>query len=212
MLNHALITTVFHLQATRRVVSWARRVGGPGLIVLGLLDNSAVPLPGSQDALTIILSAGEKTWWPYYALMATAGAVVGGYVTYRLARKEGKAILEKRVPRRKAQKVYSTFEKWGFWAVTIPALLPPPLPMFPFLLAAGALQYSRTKFVAALAIGRGIRYTLLAFLAARYGRQILGWLAEYGQPILFSGIAAGVAVTIYALLRYKRSKRPSHSH
>lgn len=194
----------------RSLIAWARRVGGPGLIVLGIIDNSAIPLPGSQDAMTIVLAASERTWWPYYALMATVGAVVGGYITYRLARKEGKAILEKRVQRRKAQRVYDTFEKWGFGAVLIPALLPPPLPMFPFLLAAGALQYSRSKFVTALAIGRGIRYTLLAFLAARYGRQILRWMVEYRQPILLFGIAAGVAFALYALLRYKRSKRPSH--
>jgi membrane protein YqaA with SNARE-associated domain len=211
MLGHALIT-VIHLQATRSLIAWARRVGGPGLIVLGVIDNSAIPAPGSQDAMVILLAASEKTWWPYYALMATAGAVLGGYITYRLARREGKAILEKRLPRRKAQKIYQMFENWGFFAVVIPALLPPPLPMFPFLLAAGALQYSRSRFIAALAIGRGIRYTLLAFLAVSYGRSILNWIVEYREPILIVGIAAAVETTLYAFLRYKRSKRPSHSH
>jgi membrane protein YqaA with SNARE-associated domain len=211
VLHHTLIA-MLHLQATRSLIAWARRVGGPGLIVLGVIDNSAIPVPGSQDAMVILLAASEKTWWPYYALMATAGAVLGGYITYRLARREGKAILERHVPRRKAQKVYGTFEKWGFLAVMIPALLPPPLPMFPFLLAAGAMQYSRSKFVAALALGRGIRYTLLAFLAVTYGRQIFRWMVEYRQPILVLGIAAAVATTLYALLRYKHGKRPSHSH
>jgi membrane protein YqaA with SNARE-associated domain len=215
MLDHALIMapiTLLHLQATRSMVAWARRVGGPGLIVLGVIDNSAIPVPGSQDVMTIILAASQKNWWLYYAFMATAGAVLGGYITYRLARKEGKAILERRVSRRKAQKVYATFEKWGFWAVVIPALLPPPLPMFPFLLAAGAMQYSRGKFLAALAIGRAIRYTLLAYLAANYGRQILRQMAEYREPVLLFGIAAAVAATLYVLVRYKRSKRPSPSH
>ena len=209
LLAHALITTL-HLQGTRSLIAWARRVGGPGLIVLGVVDNSALPVPGSVDAMTIVLAASEKTWWPYYALMATAGAVLGGYITYRLARREGKAILEKRVSRSKAQKVYSTFEKWGFGAVVIPALLPPPLPMFPFLLAAGALQYSRGKFITALAIGRGVRYMLLAFLAARYGRQILRWMVEYREIVLLFGIAAAVTASLYVLARYKRSKRPSH--
>lgn len=211
MLSHLLIA-MLHLQATRSVIAWARRVGGPGLIVLGVIDNSAIPVPGSQDAMTIILAAGEKTWWPYYALMATVGAVLGGYITYRLARKEGKAILERHVARRKAQKVYRTFEKWGFGAVIIPAMLPPPLPMFPFLLAAGALQYSRGKFVTALAIGRGIRYTLLAFLAATYGRRMLAWMVQCREPILVVGIAAAVCTTLFFLLRYRRAKRPSHSH
>jgi len=205
-----LLIAMLHLQAARSLMRWARRVGGPGLIVLGVVDNSPVPIPGSQDVVTIILAASEKTWWPYYALMATLGAVLGGYLTYRLARREGKALLERRVSRRKAQKIYDTFEKWGFGAVVIPALLPPPMPMFPFLLAAGAMQYSRTKFLTALTIGRAIRYTLLAFLAATYGRQIIGWMARYGKPILFTGVAAGVAFTLFVLLRYKRSKRPSH--
>lgn len=211
MLDHAPII-MLHLQATRSMIAWARRVGGPGLIVLGVIDNSAIPVPGSQDVMTIILAASQKSWWLYYALMATAGAVLGGYITYRLAFKEGKAILERRVSPRKARKVYATFEKWGFGAVLIPAMLPPPLPTFPFLLAAGAMQYSRGKFLAALAIGRGIRYTLLAFLAATYGRQMLRRMEEYRQPILLFGISAAVAATLYALVRYKRGKRPSPSH
>jgi membrane protein YqaA with SNARE-associated domain len=207
-----LFATTLHLQATRRLVSWARSVGGPGLIVLGIVDNSAVPIPGSQDAMTIILSAGEKTWWPYYALMATAGAVIGGYITYRLARREEKDILERRIPRKRAEQVYSAFRKWGFGAVMIPALLPPPLPMFPFLLAAGALQYPRGKFITALAIGRGIRYTVLAFLAAMYGRAILRWISEYREPIIISGIVAALAAMLFLFFRYKRSKHPSPSH
>lgn len=211
MVSHLLAATP-HLQAASRLVSWARRLGGPGLIVLGIVDNSAVPIPGSQDAMTIILSAGEKTWWPYYALMATVGAVVGGYVTYRLARKEGKDILEKHISHKNAQKVYGTFRKWGFGAIAIPALLPPPLPMFPFLLAAGAMQYSRGRFLTALAIGRGVRYTVLAFLGAMYGSAILGWISKYREPILISGIVAAVAGTLFLLCRYKRNKRPSPSH
>ena len=191
---------------------WARQVGGPGLIVLGIVDNSAIPIPGSQDVLVIVLSASQKSLWPYYAVMATIGAVAGGYITYRLALREGKALLKRRLAARRAQQVQRAFAKWGFGAVMIPALLPPPLPTFPFLLAAGALQISRGKFLTALALGRGIRYALLAFLAAEYGRRILRWIVEYHDPVLIGGIAAGVGVTLYILLRYKLSKHPTHSH
>jgi hypothetical protein len=30
-----------------------RHLGGPGLLLLGLADNSLIPLPGSMDVLTI---------------------------------------------------------------------------------------------------------------------------------------------------------------
>jgi membrane protein YqaA with SNARE-associated domain len=210
-LNHGLIA-LLALEWTRKLMVWARHIGGPGLIVLALVDNSAIPVPGSEDVLTIVLSASQKTLWPYYAFMATVGAVIGGYITYQLARREGKALLEQRLSARRGRQVQEAFAKRGFGAVIIPAMLPPPLPTFPFLLAAGALQYSRGKFLAALAIGRGIRYTLLAFLAATFGRHILRSIIAYHDAILVAGIAAGVGVTLYILLRYKLGKHPRHSH
>ena len=68
---------------------WFITLGGPGLILLGLLDSSVIPIPGSMDAMTIVLAAHQKTWWMYYAVMATIGSVVGAYITYRIARKQG---------------------------------------------------------------------------------------------------------------------------
>jgi len=69
---------------------WLRHLGGPGLLLLGLADNSIIPLPGSMDVLTIWFAVHHHKLWYYYAAMATAGAILGGYITYRLARKGGK--------------------------------------------------------------------------------------------------------------------------
>jgi hypothetical protein len=80
---------------------WIYQLGGLGFIPLGLLDNSVIPLPGSMDVLTIFLSAHKERLWFYYASMATAGSVIGGFVTYRLARKGGKETLARRFPARK---------------------------------------------------------------------------------------------------------------
>ncbi len=104
--------------------AWA----GLGWYCLGLADNSVVPMPGSMDALTIVLSAHQKSWWPYYAMMATIGGMVGGYVTYGLGFKSGEKALEKRVSKKKAEKIYNLFERYGFWSLFVPALLPPPVP------------------------------------------------------------------------------------
>ena len=84
-------------------------LGGIGLIPLGLLDNSPIPLPGIVDVATILLSARQEQLWLYYALMATAGSLVGGFVTYRLARKGGKEALDHRFSRRKVDKVCNIF-------------------------------------------------------------------------------------------------------
>ncbi len=187
-----------------------RRLGGPGLIVLGLVDNSAIPLPGSMDALTIVLAAAHKEPWWYYAIMATIGSLIGGYLTYRLGDKGGKETLEKKVSKKRAQKIYSIFERYGFWSVAIGAIAPPPVPFVPFLLAAGAMHYPRKHFLAALTLGRGVRYTLLAYLGTIYGHQILRLLGRYYQPLLYALIALAVVgglVGLYFWWRYRRQSK-----
>jgi membrane protein YqaA with SNARE-associated domain len=183
---------------------WIRHQGGVGLVLLGLADNSIIPLPGSMDVLIIYFAVHHhKDWW-YYALMATVGALLGGYITYRLARKGGKATLYHRLGSHRAKAIYERFEHWGFGAIFVPALLPPPFPFVPFLLAAGALQYSRQKFLAALALGRSVRYFLLAYLGVLYGHQFQRFFNRYTKPTLYVLIAFSVIAGVLALLSYLR--------
>jgi membrane protein DedA with SNARE-associated domain len=139
-------------------------------------------------------------------VMATIGSVIGGYVTYRLARKGGKETLARRFQRRKLEKVYKIFGRWGFGAIAIPAVLPPPAPMVPFLLAAGAMQYSVAKFLAAMTLGRIVRYSILAYLAARYGRHMLTSISQLRHPILICAIAL-IATAVVVLVVIVMGKR-----
>jgi membrane protein YqaA with SNARE-associated domain len=196
--------------ALRSMRHWLFHLGGLGLIPLGLLDNSPIPLPGIMDVATILFSARQQQLWLYYALMATVGSVMGGFVSYRLARKGGKAALERRFSRRRVDKICKIFERWGFSAIAIPALLPPPVPMVPFLLAAGAMQYPVKKFLSALTLGRISRYLILAYLAARYGRHIIAFIAEHGHPVAVAIILlliSSAAVLYYFWGGSKRRKR-----
>lgn len=192
--------------------SWIMSLGGPGLILLGLADNSVIPLPGSMDVLTIILAANHPQYWWYYSLMATLGAVMGGYLTYRLGKQGGKETLEQKVAKKRVEKVYRTFKRWGFWAVAVPAILPPPVPIVPFLLAAGVLKYPRKRFISALAVGRAIRFALIGFIASHFGTQIFHFFSRYYKPALYTliGLAiAGAAVGLWFYLRYRRRQKAS---
>jgi membrane protein YqaA with SNARE-associated domain len=201
--------------AARSVRRWLVHLGGVGLIPLGILDSSLIPLPGSVDVATIILSSRQDAWWLYYALMATSGSVLGGFLTYRLARRGGKATLERRFSRGQVDKVYRIFGRWGFGAIVVAALLPPPAPMVPFLLVAGAMQYPVKKFLAALALGRAVRYTVLAYLAARYGRHVFAFVAQHERPVMWAAIAAlvaaGIGASIFLLLRKSKRKKRTES-
>jgi membrane protein YqaA with SNARE-associated domain len=193
--------------AARSFRRWIFHLGALGFIPLGLLDSSIIPLPGSMDVLTIVLAARDATLWPYYALMATVGSVLGGFVTYRLARKGGKEALARKVSAKTLKRVYEIFERWGFAAIAIPALLPPPMPLVPFVLAAGAMQYSVNKFLLAMTLGRIVRYLILAYLAARYGRKMVPLLLQHGHPAVAAVVGLAVtAVLVYFIFRGTKNK------
>lgn len=194
------------IAAQKSTLRWLTGLGGPGLILLGLADNSLVPMPGSTDVVTILLAAHHRDWWIYYALMATVGAVLGGFLTYRMARRGGKATLEKRISPKRIKKVYAIFERWGFASVAISAILPPPFPIVPILLAAGAMQYPTKKFLGALAVGRGIRFVILGYLGAHYGTHIVRFFAKYYWPVLIVLIASAVLAALAGVYRYMRGK------
>ena len=191
------------------LTGWAARLGGPGLILLALIDNSVIPVPGSQDALTIILAARSGSWWPYYAVMSTIGAVIGGYMTYRLAEKGGEETLERKVGKKRAQKAYKKFEKGGFATVFIGALLPPPFPIVPVLMVPGIMQYPPKKFLGALAAGRLVRYSIDAYIGHRFGDAILGFFSQYYRPLLYGLLSLAVVGGLAALMYFKwyRPKR-----
>ena len=190
---------------------WIRNQGGPGLLLLGIADNSLIPMPGSMDVLTIWLAVHHRKEWYYFAIMATAGSLLGGYITYRLARKGGKKALRSRLGPGRTKSFSKRFERWGFWGIVIPALLPPPFPFVPFLMVAGALQYPRKKFVAALVVGRGLRYTILAYLGVQYGRHFLHFFNKYTKPTFFVLLSVAVIASILALVTYLRYRNQSES-
>src|SRR5258708_16990445 len=128
--------------APQNVRRWLLHLGGIGLIPLGVLDSSLVPVPGSMDVATILLSARERHLWFYYAIMATAGSVLGAFITYRLARKGGQEALTKRFPKRKVDKVLKTFEPWCFATIAVTAIMPPTFKMLPCVIAAVAMPCS----------------------------------------------------------------------
>ncbi len=200
---------LLHLHPLLAIPIWQRlrHLGGVGLILLGLADNSVIPLTGSMDVLTIWLAARHREPWAYYGLMATLGAVLGGYITYSLARKGGNETMERKLSKRRAAQFCKAFERWGFAAVAIPALLPPPFPFLPFLLAAGAMQYSRKKFLTALTLGRGIRYFVEAYLGFHYGRHILRFFSKYYKPALAILIGLAVIGAVVTLVQYLRMKK-----
>ena len=70
------------------------------------------------------------------------------------------------------------------------------------------MQYPTRKFLTALAVGRGVRFTILAYLGFHYGRHIVKFFDQYYWPVLIGLIAFSVVGGLYGLFEYKR-RQPS---
>lgn len=174
------------------------------MILLGIFDNTpfvSAP-PGSIDVCVILLAARNPTSWAYYALMATVGEVLGGYLTYRLAEKGGQQTLEKKVGQLRAQSIYKGFERFGSAIVLGGAVLPPPFPFTTVLMTAGVMQYPRRKFLAALVLGREVRFFGAAYLGRIYGSQMISFFSRHYRMSLYILIAMAIVACAGAFLYF----------
>ncbi len=122
------------------------------------------------------------------------------------------AFLEKHVPPRIFRSVTHWMETHAILAVALPAILPPPMPLSPFVLAAGALNMSRNKFLSTFTISRAIRHAIAAWLGIHYGRVVIHiWNRisdKYAVPILiglWSCILISCAFAFYKLYKTSRT-------
>ena len=192
----------------RLMPAWILHFGLAGVFVVALLDAAPIPLPipGSTDILILILGAHGE--WPWLlAPVAIAGSLIGGYLSWTAGKKGGEKMLERYLPRRFGKRIRGWVKEHGMLSVCLAALLPPPIPLLPFVLAAGALGVTRRQMLVALGIARTIRYGSEAAVAAVYGRSILRlfnrYLAGWSSVILYSFLGLLVAAVIFGVWKYR---------
>jgi membrane protein YqaA with SNARE-associated domain len=200
----------------KSLLDWLISLGGLGLFAVAIVDSSVIPLaiPGSTDLLLLLLSAHRRTtilmaiWLVSCAL---AGSLVGGYLTWSVGRKGGKSALERHIPQRLLGRVSSSVEKYGIWSVALATLLPPPIPLTPFVLASGALGMELAPFLVSYGLARAVRYSLLAWLGVTYGRHIVTvWQKElngWSTPILWTYFGLLVLGFGYGLWKMRQHSR-----
>ena len=168
--------------------------GGGGLFVVTFFDSSVLSFPFFPDAVMIELSIANPARMPYYATMAAVGSLLGSIVLYFLAKKGGEAFFHKHA-RGRAEKIKEWVDKNGFLSAFLPAVLPPPFPFKPFVLAEGVFQVPARTFILAILLGRGLRYGLEGILAVRYGDAALVYLKTHGAAfVLVAGGGDGAAL------------------
>ena len=203
-------------KSSSHLLQWLMQLGGIGLFFLAIIDSSLVPipLPGSTDLVLLLLTAFRSTSISSpieFASCAFAGSIVGGYLAWAGGKKGGEAALERLGKGKFVKRVQSWVKRNGMLSVGLAAVHPPPVPLLPFTLAAGALGLSLTRFLIAYAFGRAIRYGAIAWLGYRYGREVVVWwqkdLKGWTIPIVSAYLGLIVLGGIYAFWKYRTERR-----
>jgi membrane protein YqaA with SNARE-associated domain len=190
-----------------------------GLFLVAIVDSSFVPLPipGLTDIMLVLMAARHSANWLLLIVVSSVGSALGGYFSYQVGQRGGMAFLEKRVSKRSFGLVRNWMERHAILSVALPALLPPPMPLSPFVLAAGALSMSKRKFMTTFTISRTARHVIATWLGIYYGRTILRlWnhiSARYSTTILvivWTVIALSCAIAFWRL--YKTSHTINGPH
>jgi membrane protein YqaA with SNARE-associated domain len=182
-----------------------------GSFMIAALDATMlVFLPFGVDAVVIYLAARNEDLFWLYPLLATAGSLTGAATTYWIGKKIGDVGLERYVPERRLNRLKGRVRDSGAIALAVPALMPPPFPLTPFILTCGALNVNPWRFFSIFTAMRLVRFGVEAGLAVVYGRGILRILeSDRFQMVITAFIAIAILGTAASAVLLWRSTHES---
>jgi len=184
-------------------------LAAPAMIVIGALDSSLLSLPEINDYLVVGRCFRDHNAAYYFPLFAAMGSVLGCHILYSIIRRGGQAVLRRRFNLASIKRVEQAYARYGFLAIGIPAVMPPPLPFKIFVATAGALEYPRWKFLLTVMIARSVRYYIEGILAVFYGRRVLIFIRDNGLVIVsIVATLALIVLGVYILVKRRRAPSP----
>jgi membrane protein YqaA with SNARE-associated domain len=170
-------------------------MGIPGLLTIALLDSAAIPMPGGPDAVVMILSWQRPAMIYLIILAAAIGSTLGCLILYGIGRKGGAKALARFKPEKIAW-IEKKMQEYGALAIVAAVIAPPPFPTKPVILAAGMLRIGKLRFMLSVLTGRLIRYSLVAYLGAKFGDRAAQVLKAHYPVIALVLIGAILLVVL----------------
>jgi len=157
---------------------------------------------GGPDALVVLLAWRRPMQILLIIVAATVGSTLGSLVLYRVGRAGGEATLARFPPEKRAW-VKEKLDRNAFMAVAAGVAAPPPFPTKMIILAAGAFRLRQSSFANGVLVGRLVRYSVLAWLGARFGDQAAEIIKDH---FLNAALLLVVAVILLVLWRHFRGR------
>ena len=172
------------------LASWLTTLGPYGLLLLSFLDSAMIPMPQGVDALLIAQAIAEPSNAYFGAGMAALGSLAGSLVLYSVARRGGRAVLERKASTAGVDKIRRQIEKFDALVLLLPTMIPLPLPMKLFVMAAGVFEMKLWRFISVILVARIVRYFGEAYIAIRYREETTAFLKENA----LAGVLLGVVL------------------
>ncbi len=172
-----------------KALLWSRhRHAGRYLAGVSFAESSFFPIP--PDVLLAPMTLAQPPRWAGLAMLTTVASVLGGLLGYLI----GMLALEAVTPLLHQVGYWEHFEtarrwfdQYGFWAIFIAGFTP--IPYKVFTIAAGAAQMALLPFVLGSAIGRGMRFFLVAALVRFGGAPIERHIRRYIDALGWATLA-----------------------
>lgn len=193
------------------VLSWAESpYGALALFILAFAESSFFPVP--PDVLLIALVLGSQTKAFRYALICSAGSVIGGLFGYFIGSTlwysgADYSLLAvfffDNIPgftQELFESVKMSYDEYGFWIVFTAGFTPIPYKIF--TIASGVTEMNPWMFIIASTVSRTARFSLVAFLLWKFGAPIKSFIDKYFNllAILFTVLLVGGFVLIKYLV------------
>jgi membrane protein YqaA with SNARE-associated domain len=168
----------------RRLYSWVLHwaetpYGSWALFLLALSESSFFPVPPDVLLIALAVSIPKKSF--KYALICTAGSLIGGCLGYLIGWQfmitVGEKIIQFYGLTHKMQYIKDLYMQYDAWAIGIAGFTP--IPYKVFTISAGAFDINFTVFVIASAISRAARFFLVAWLIYLFGPKIKTFIDKY---------------------------------
>jgi membrane protein YqaA with SNARE-associated domain len=185
----------------RKFVETLIKWGPLGVFFIAIIDSAGVPVVGGVDGLVVLFAARPETSHTAYttAAIAVFGSLIGSLILFFIARRGGEAYFERHAQSPRGARMKQWFQEYGLLTVFVPAMVPIPMPLKLFIIAAGAFQVNPIIFSIVLTAARIPRYFGLAWLGLRLKQQTLSYLWHHVWQLL--AFAAGLFLTLYLLIK-----------
>lgn len=186
---------------------WARLAGHPAapalLFAFAVVEGCLFPAPTEALYAALALAHPRRAWT--LAAVAAAGSVLGGAVAWTLGAwfyaRAGERVLGAYGLLGHVQAVAAAYRENAALALATSGYTPVPYVLYGIV--GGASGMGLGTFVAFSAVGRGLKYAILAGLARAAGPALRRWMARsrMAAVLVAALIAAFAAAGLVALLR-----------